>query len=626
MSEFSDLESLYKHLEDKALDLKHPQLVGVLFQKLRDLKHKEEKHDEVEKAQWELDFFNFIPKSGQIHPAYPRNQEGLGLGYPNFDIFDERTYQYLETRLSSTNNPLLKAQYAHILWCSPKKHRRYAEIAVDSYLQLTKVYEERDRQSPDQHFGLYVFNAAENACKIAVNIRYKVDVIRREFRRLITEFDLNSDCSFRHRANLITVMLEEKRNFPSEDFKDFPNICWQISQALTQEGNVSGAIDMLKLGEKVDRRLQQKTRDWTKSTAESHEMIMNRNLKANKPVALEHCLLAIRDYKTIKCEEKIKELENKYAEVKGSLEFGVFRTEIDLTEHIKSCKDFAKRMVQNPPEEIIRFLMHDKDLLPRYKDVERTAQEYAKKFILQHLATTEIIDQRGHPVQHFSDEEEKKRYGILQQYEWELQLDKITLINEIFSAAIREKKLSSDTVLPFLSKHSWLGKSIPKLFPNEQRVEYNWLDLIAPGLRHYFREMQRYLLEDSTSRPNLVLCTDSLALKIEGLLRDICELSDIRTSSITQRPKGKITSREKDIQGLLHEQGVKKLLSEDDLLFLQFLMVEQAGYNLRHKIAHSLLLFQQYTIESAHLIVLALFRLGKYDFVKKENTASDNSA
>jgi len=58
--------------------------------------------------------------------------------------------------------------------------------------------------------------------------------------------------------------------------------------------------------------------------------------------------------------------------------------------------------------------------------------------------------------------------------------------------------------------------------------------------------------------------------------------------------------------------------------FLKFLLVEKAGYNLRHKVAHSLMLFQEYNINYMHLLILAILKLGKYDFVSWCNIFSVN--
>ena len=178
--------------------------------------------------------------------------------------------------------------------------------------------------------------------------------------------------------------------------------------------------------------------------------------------------------------------------------------------------------------------MLDKGLVPKYKDMEKVAEEHAKRYPAQYLFPKEVIDQSGHPAQHFSDGDEKKYFSILQQYTWELQF-KIYLINEIFFAAIREDKLSCDIFLRFLNRHSWFGKNIPKRLGNKT-IKYNWLNLIAPALHEYFLQVHYYFTHPNCS-PNLVLSIDSLTLKLEGLIRDICRFSGITTFYMTKNIK-----------------------------------------------------------------------------------------
>lgn len=624
MENFTSLKSLCNHLEKNAIDYKYSHQIGNLFQKLRDLKHTENNSDEAQKAQWELDFFNFTIKEGKLSTKFTgTNDKGEIIKYPTLDRFEDRTYEYLIRRLDSTSNSLLKARYSHILWCSPKKHAKYAKVAVDFYLKLIKIYEAKDKKEPQEHYGLDVLNTAKNAYFIAYQIKYKADKIKSELRRLVNKFDFKSSSSFALRANLIELMLKDKRRFFKKDFLGFENICWQISESLTKSGNIHGAIDMLELGEKVEQKLGKKTHDWRKQVAESYETLMKQAEKGNNLASLTFCQSALENYKKLKDKNKINELEKKYSELKNSMKLAEFKTKIDLTEHIKRCREVAKKIVQNDPDEIIKVLMLDKNLLPRYRDMEKIAEEHSKKFIAQHLFPTEILDQSGHPAQHFSDEDEKKYYGILQQYDWELKLNKIYLINEIFFATIRENKLSVDILLRLLNRYSWLGKNISKKLAN-QTIKYNWLNLIAPSLHEYFRQMQYYFASPNYL-PNLILSIDSLTLKIEGLIRDICQFSGITTFYMTKDNKGRSIAREKDIHALLYEEPIKELFDEDDLLFFKFLLVEKAGYNLRHKVAHSLMLFQEYSVNYMHLLILALLRLGKYDFVKKEDATSHNS-
>jgi len=623
MESFTGLKSLHNHLEENASAYRDCHEIGNLFQKLRDLKHKENKSDEAEKAQWEVDFFSFVIKEGKLNPMFTgTNDKGEVIKYPILDRFDDRTYKYLIERLDSTSNSLLKARYSHILWCSPKKHTKYAKVALDSYLKVIKIYETKDKKKPQEHYGLEILGAAQNVYSIASQIKYKVDKIKSELRRLVNTFNSKSNSSFALRANLIELMLGGKRRFSKKDFLGFEKICWQISGPLAKAGNVHGAINMLELGEKVDQKLGKKTHDWRKRIAKSYETLMRQAEKGNNLASLTFCQFALENYKKTKDEEKIRELEKKYLQLKNSMKLAEFKTEIDLTEHIKKYREIAEKIVQNESEEIIKLLMLDRSLLPRYKDMGKIVEEHSKQFVLQHLIPTEIMDQSGHPAEHFSDRDEKKYFGILQQYTWELQF-KIYLINEIFFAAIRKDKLSCDIFLRFLNRHSWFGKNISKRLGNKT-IKYNWLNLIAPALHEYFLQVHYYFTHPNCS-PNLVLSIDSLTLKFEGLIRDICQFSGITTFYMTKNSKDRSIAREKDIHALLYEEPIKRLFDEDDLLFFKFLLVEKAGYNLRHKVAHSFMLFQEYGINYMHLLILALLRLGKYDFVKKEDPTSHNS-
>jgi len=164
MENFTEFKPIYEYLEKNATDYRYSHQIGNLFQRLRDLKYKENKPDEAEKAQWEIDFFNFTIKEGNLNPKFTgTNEKGEVVKYPTLDRFDNRAYDYLIERLNSTSNPLLKARYSHILWYSPKKHTKYAKIVIDSHLKLIKIYEIKDVKDVEKHYGLDVMNMIKNA-------------------------------------------------------------------------------------------------------------------------------------------------------------------------------------------------------------------------------------------------------------------------------------------------------------------------------------------------------------------------------------------------------------------------------------------------------------------------------
>jgi len=622
--DFTNLESIYRHLEKNAIDYEYPTQIGDLFQKLRDLSRKKKKSEDAKKAQWEIDFFYFRIEEGEIRSfSQIPNNKGEIVEFPTLDRFDEDTYNYLIKRMENTSNPLLKARYSHILWCSPKKHNKYAKIATDSYLELIKIYEEKDKEEPQKHYGLEILKIAKNAYLIVYQAQYKMAKIKAELRRLVLKFNFMSSSSFILRSSLIKFMLERKRQFPTKYLDCFEKICKQMAEDLDEKGSIFQKIAILELGEKVDDRLRKKTYDWRRKIAKSYETLMKIAKKNDSLAAINFCLDALENYKKLKDKKKIKELESKYDELIKSVKLQEFEQEIDIGRYGKKCREVAEKLSQESPEKIIRFLMLNKDLLPRYSEVKKSAEAANRGFPLGYIFLKKIFDQNGNIIQYFSDEQEKNYYSVLQTYSLQLQYNKIFLINEIFFAVVRVKKLSPKTLLNFLIKYSWFGKNIQRKVSNKV-IEYNWLNLIIPAINEYFNQMHYYFLNPGQNHPNFVLCIDSTTLKIEGLIRDICQLSEITTFVTKKDRKGRNIVEEKDINALLYEEKMKELFDEDDLFFFRFLLIEKVGSNLRNKVAHSLLKFKEYDVSYMHLLILALLRLGKYDFVKKEDVSTQN--
>lgn len=612
MVDFNNLDALYEHVEETVLtDENFHQTIG-LFRKFRDAKHEDNNQAEAEKAQWEIHFLSFFFKEGEIGPQWQQTDEdGQVFVYPHLDLFDENAYEYLTMRLDTTNHPQLKPQYAHILWESPKKHGRFAKIAVDSYLETVSIYEEKYDRGED--CSREISEIVINAYSIARRINYEVEEIKSELKRLIQKFSSGAAFSAR---DLIQFMLKPKKGFSTDDFDGLENVCWQLAESSVNDGHT--AIGFLTLGEKVDRRLEKQSHDWILRIAQHYEAMM-KLFEKGPEVALVFCMEAIQNYKRIHDEEKVRELEHHYTELKDSAEFKTFKTEVDLTEIVKNSKEYARGFVKNSTsEEIISCLISDRSLLPTYQGIRDSLKEQIKQSPTLYLLPKVISDQSKNTAQHFESDEEKEYFSILESYRLELELGYIHLINVVFTEAILDRKLTVDVLLSFLNKHCWYGKNLAESSRNGHTSAYNWLNLIAPALNEYFVQMDFHLADPTRNYPNFVLSLDSLTLKIEGLFRDLCRNYSVTTSRHKQDNSQRNIVLEKDIGALLREDAITELFDEDDLLFFKFLLVEKVGYNLRHKIAHSLLPFQRYTWSYINLMILALLRLGKYDFVEED--------
>lgn len=622
--EFSELDELYNYLEEHAGDYKYPHQISDLFIKIRDLTSKNSKLNDAEKAQWEIDYFSFVIKNGELkHKFSGTDDKGMPYKYPDQSKITAEELDYLEKRLATTSNPILKARYGHILWCSPRKHIKYAKVTIDSYLELIKYYEEKDKKDPKAHYGLDVIKSVEEASLLSFKINHRADDVHSEINRLVKEFSFESSSSFVMRARLIRHMLENKSNFPPECFTTVPETCHNLAQRLFKEGNLHNAINIFDIGKKVENKLGLKTHDWNKSIAESYEGLMNAREESD-PAAVSFCQNAIEYYRKIGDKNKTQELEKKYDTLKGKQHFGTFSKVIDLTEYVEKCKNIAQQLCTGESERIIATLIFNKDLLPRLKDMEKNAEVSSKDTVLLNIVPTAIIDQRGHTAEHFSTEDEKRYYAILQQYNYSMQFEKQILIDQVLIEAVRNNKINLDIVMAHFEKNSWYGKNITKRLP-AGNITYNWLNIIAPSLNDYFIKMYLYFSQTEYV-PDFILAMDSLVLKIEGLVRDICAFSGITTFYQAKDKQGRNIIREKDINWLLREDPIKTMFDEDDLLFFKFVLIEKAGLNLRHKIAHCLIDYSEYNISVMHFLLLILFRLGRYDFVKPEETVEEKIA
>ena len=617
MVELSDLDTLYKFLEEKAIDYKHREVAN-LFQRLRDKMHVEKKSDLEAKAQWETNIFNFSFAGNAVNPQYTQpNSEGKLVSYPIYVAFVPESYDYIIERLKSTNSPMLKAQYAHFLWFSPKKHGNYAQLAIDSYLQLIKLYEQKDKENPQKHFGFDILMAIENALLLSRNVNdsTKIDLAKLEVKRLIFNFNKDSTCLFRVRADLIGLMVREKTIFAKDDFNGISDMCFNFSKSL---GDSHQAITILQLGEMVEQKIGATSYNWNELIAESYEKMMNANLQNNKHVAIDFCSNALGYYKLAKNEEKIEKLEGIYTELSRSLEFPKIEVEINLKDYIVDCEKRVKELMKFTPEQIIGFIMTDKNLLPDYQFTKELTKKILKQFQMQAVLPITLTDENGHSAQCFTTPEEIELYRTLHQYHMILENYCMRLLNMVFIEGLKENKITYEALMEFFQKYSWFGKTIPKKRFNKE-VPHNWLSLLAPSLFEYFIQMDYW--RASGNYPNLVLCIDSLVLKIEGLLRDMFFFKGIPTfTSKADKKHGKRITYEKELNALLNEKRMSELFDPDDLLLFKFVLIEKAGYNLRNKVAHSLMLSAEYQVNYVHLLILILLKLGSYNLTIARKT------
>ena len=133
---------------------------------------------------------------------------------------------------------------------------------------------------------------------------------------------------------------------------------------------------------------------------------------------------------------------------------------------------------------------------------------------------------------------------------------------------------------------------------------------IKQGLVHYFNETKRWI--ETKQEPDYTLSIDSLVLKIEGMYRDMYRLSGIPT--FQTRIINNVPIMNVKTLGVLLRDNQLGLFEESEIMLFKYVLVERIGYNLRNKVAHSLMIQQDYSFTNINLIIFIILKIAKFVF------------
>lgn len=613
MSEFNTIEEIFTLIDSKDYRENEYHDISAIFQNYRDKSQKEGKKDQVELAQWNMAFLNFVIKENSLRPIFSEVIDGKTVSeYPSLKMFNDKIYSCLKERFNRTENKYLKVRYGHLLWLSPQKHFDYAREAIDNYFHIISELETKEKEV-EKSLGLEFILYIKNLYYLSKQIDYRYDEAQKLLLSFMADITYKSRTSWRLILDIGRIIKEDRKEFKSLISFSVEERIWSFAEQLIIEKEIWSAIDILKLGESYVTDNAQKKK-WNIKLGQAHEILIN--LNASELAALDTCHKAIHYFELGKDFNKAEELKKRSTELTKTLPLNPIKTGIDLSETLRKLEEEAKRISEEfTPDEIIYYLSSDESILPQRSKLEISAQETIKNHPILYFIDSTFHDNRGHVVKNIT-RDDKAYHFLLQNYKMQLYNLSIPFIHWVMYYSVANQKITTEFLIKFFNEHSWFGQDIQRHVFGRS-ITYNWLEAIMSALHDYLERL-RYL-ENYDYHTNYIMCVDSLTLKVEGLIRDFLNIQGVTT--FKQRTnKGKLITQEKDLSELLWEEKVKELFDEDDLLFLRFLLIEKTGYNLRHEIAHALLLPQQYNVELMHLLFLAILKIGEFNIEKSEET------
>jgi len=283
---------------------------------------------------------------------------------------------------------------------------------------------------------------------------------------------------------------------------------------------------------------------------------------------------AVQHFINIGKNELVHNLKVKIKEsYKLAKENGEYKT-ISTTQSItkEDLEKYIAPFIGATASESLHKLSHASDFIPHKADIEIEAEKDANNPIYMIIGLSNIYGNRK--VFDAKSSEDIKRKMLCERYNITLEILFTTLMSNIWERMIN-MGLTSEMVTE-------------RICSTEYMEEDN-KELIKTAIDRFFND-------------DYISALHILVPQFENYFRTLFEWGGYATTSI----RTGTTQQEQTFNDFLHQPFVKDLIEPDLLFMIEFIMVDQLGYNLRNNIAHGLLELSAFR-KSTCLMVIYLF-------------------
>ena len=547
--------------------------------------------------------------------------EEVPIVWPNINQFSKTDFEYVEERYKNTSNLFAKTQFGLILYFqrpnSFSRHNDFKEQLSKELFELAKYYEKKIiNASEKKYYFIHLYQAIKGALNISIaskliNLKKEITVWLQDLHK---SWSLDRVESLRVLLDITQLITDNYKHLKDE--VDLVSIIKKnLDGVETQAKKYTwGAIYILDSTSLLDKKGSLNFYNYTKRKAELYEQLAYEAEGTPRQLtAIKFVEKALRLYREMNDQVNITRLEARFQEIRGSGIFGIVQHKLDEENFQGKMEEVNKDVEERSSKEILQILssLH---FFPSYEIVEEASEKaYEQYLYLNHLDSS-IVDKNGNTIANYHTEEEKKQLLFWQTYEIDFNY-RIRWLVYYFLQAFKSDKINFRSTQQFLNE-SWLNESIQRNY-NGKPIEIRPIEILIPPIKMLFNELKLWT-EINGYEINLVVISDSLILKIEAMLRYLCE----RVGIATFKPRDKGIVMEKNLDEILADLKSKPesqtLLDENDRLFIKFVLSEKAGLNLRNRIAHGLMDIHEYNLNNVVAIFSIILRFCSYSFTTRK--------
>lgn len=569
---------------------------ATLFMGIKSLAEEKNEVEIVQLMQFEIKIFQLYINSPFLE-EYSRRFDSC------IDQFPEEQVDYYGSRFNESNNLFLKMRYGDFLidykGAHHRKIRKY-EIFKEIIPVLLSVRNKHLENIENPYYEYFkcmargmelsiAFNDVENVNQILKNIQARLREIKdkaMDYRWVLEGSEIIRGLYASKLNNIVdTEYIEDCIELLYTSGTWFRNkYNHELQRAFYKE-----IINWLKLLKKNEEEIYNYLLKIGESFEEEAVIQQGREEKSN--IVRAHFLeLAMKHYADIGEKEKIDLMkvairESYYNSIE---EFKEIKAEITLPEGaINELSDTINIYRKMPPEKILNALCIDANLIPDIESIRKLTKKQQETFVFASFASKAVLTD-GRKVFQPGNDEEEFEMNVNENYIRNLQFILDFLLIPIFDMAITEKHMTPKVVMDKLKR--W-----PYLKENNQKI-------IEVGIDSYFRN-------------DYISSLHVLVPQLEATVRNFFSQAGFSTTSI----KKGLAQHEETLNEFLKNDFVVKGLGEKYHKYLQLVLVDQTGLNLRNDIAHGLISIDQCNKAICLIIIYLLLSMTRYHFRKTED-------
>ena len=507
----------------------------------------------------------------------------------DISLLGDDEINYIKDRLALESQSELIARYAHILY-SKAPDNRYAKKAIPAYRDLGNQY--LNLLSTKEKNILDFIDVAKAYITLSILIKHELDECRDQ---IINWYSVKAQDQFYYRC--LNEIFASSKLFKKDHLLGYTKSALEHFVAIKCAFEAEDYLEScLLLAKKEGVNLSS---IYVLMAENQLKLAEKREIDATGIIRADCYLKAAKYYKDARELSKSNNILRQLDAHKKNIKLTSVSTKLGA-EQLRGLSEsitlLAKYFLDAFPETFFIGLAIDNRLLPSPSGYKQNPDN---NFLNYCRVSSYDININTHIL---SDLEKKKR-DLFIYVKMGIEMTIPFLIVEIVKQMkTQDRDFVQEGLLYF--KNTWFRNELQQTILSEEPKLYEWMTSLQPAIEILLKvNIEEH---DSLLTPEQQMAFDQLAIKFEGLLRDLCQLADITTTKVRDDQTVAI-----DINGLLQSEELQSVFEKKDIELWQYTFTG-CGYNIRNNVAHTFYRPHNYTVKLSNILLVSYVRLAKY--------------